>query len=325
MSQSFARDMEREAKIAFSNIEKTKPLDKNKTIDGNRIFSASSWISWWDGKAQPNPAKLELIDLILPFSSSWFESRRSPFLAEDYWNRMYSDFGNLLEWLAIYNPFQTLLYAMDIFAAHSVDNESPMLLTQQIVALWQPRPQTSEEDEGGGKRVNGWYVPPLKHVCFSYDLAAHFRFLEPSSIVTFMLWMGYDRSINECNERVFLQWATDLIAAALMSSKIIENYPIELSFMSAGPTADVVALVRWLFFNRDLNCNDFEARKQVAARIRLCSSYKDSKVAVLPEDDHFVDLLLHTFQIVQNEFNKLDVSIADLKQCIMPKKITKLQ
>jgi hypothetical protein len=324
MSQSFARDMEMAAKIAFTNIENHKPADKKKTIDGERIFSASSWLSWWDGKAKPVPAKVELMDLILPYSSSWFESGKSPFLAEAYWNRMYSDFGTPLEWLAIYNPFQTLLCAMDIFVEQRIDNEPPMLLTQQIVDLWQPRPQISEEEEGGGKQVNGWYVTPLQHLSFSYDLTTHFKFLEPSSIVTFMLWLGHDRSISECDERIFVQWATDLIAAALMSSKIIANYPLELSIMSAGPTADSVALVCWLFFERDLNCSADEARNQIAARIRICNGHKDSKTALIPGGSHFVDLLLNTFQIVQNELNKLDVSLADLKQCIMTKNISEI-
>lgn len=288
---------------AAKSTSASKRIDEI-TQDGAEIVSRGRWYEWWGG-VHPTPDKLELINSIVPDSQWWFKSQESQSLSTRYWTGRSNTF--------LGHPMHTLLYALDLWASSKDESTPALLLTKKISDIWRPKAEATHIDDEGGRMISRWYVLPADSDILDIRILNRFGLLEPSSIVTFMLWFGYTNSIQKMDRRVFLSWIFDLLSASLATAKIIQDFSADASIFLAGNTSDSATLVRQLLLVKAPDITIPYGREKIKARIRVCNGGVGSEPLIPPCDDGFVDLLVDACILFKEELGIFGVSIDDVK------------
>jgi|GEM_PF-2907712 len=288
---------------ATKSVSASKRIDEI-TQDGAEIVSRGRWHDWWDG-VHPTPDKLELINNIVPDSQWWFKSQESQSLSIRYWT------GGCNTFLG--HPMHTLLYALDLWASSKDESTPAFLLIKKISDIWRPKADATHIDEAGGRIILRWYVLPADSDILDISIVNRFGLLEPSSIVTFMLWFGYTNIIQNKDRRIFLSWTFDLLAASLATAKIIQDFSADASIFLAGNNSDSSTLVRQLLLLKTPDITIPYGREIIKARIRVCNGGLDCGALIPPCDDWFVDLLIEACLLFKSELEIFGVSLDDMK------------
>ena len=205
----------------FDLIYKYNQINKNRgQINKNGIsISKGRWIDWWQG-AHPSSKYIEIFNLIAPNANEWFQQKIS----------VYPEC-----------PLHSLLYAVDLWASKVNVRDKAFSFILAIEKTWAPK---LREKLLVNKGVNGWAVGILPSVLIPSDLPFHYRSLEPSSLIKFMVLLGDQLNIDETE--YFERWVFDLVSIALLTRAII-NPDFEESSTLGGDTVDLSTLIERVF------------------------------------------------------------------------------
>lgn len=262
-------------------IPSAKKLVDAKTIGGAEIVSGGRWKEWWDG-VHPHPGTVELIDQLVPDSQSWFLSRLDN------------------------NPVQNFLFALDLIAGVQGDADLSMQALLRINIEW--RPVVIKEGTARSIRYLGWKIPKLSDQLVDPAWIAAYQPLKPASILELMLWVGYHLQVQDSPH--FVEWVFDMLAAAVLTKSFINRTEFPVDFFD-DPAADVTAMLLASFIQYRVSLAGSDDQKEWL-RMR-CHSFKDA----LPEGDQFYELLLAAITEFDNELNRYDIAVEEIK-AILP-------
>ena len=255
------------------------------------IVSAGRWQGWWNG-THPAPVKVELINLLVPKSKGWFLSRMAG---------------------AGMHSLHTLLYVVDLWASRRDRSSDAMLLLMELGRVWGPRGIL--ERGVNWRRNKGWCIGGLPKSEIPADIALdHYRALEPSSLIEWMIWTGDFLKVHDT--KLFVTWVFDLVSASLATQTLMQEAGDDAVTL-AGESADVMAFVLDVFVNQSERYLDPKtAVRSIKPRINSVNGPTSSdpdRTFRLPTTPECQSLILAAAHLFDAELERHGISVASIR------------
>ncbi|MFA7281085.1 MAG: hypothetical protein WC100_13425 [Sterolibacterium sp.] len=269
-------------------------LERYWSSSNDRIVSSGRWQSWWMGREQPTPKKIELFALLFPGTQAWFSSG----MPEKGQNHLLS-----------------LFHAVDLWASELESSDKAMQLLVHLGKTW--RPKNITERTAKSNQQIGWYIEPFYDKRIPSEIAMdHYRSLEPSSLIESMIWSGYFFKVQEDPE-LFIRWILDLVIASLATKTLLQEVVGDEAALSAGKSGDVMGFVLEVFiYNSELYLAPETADRSIKYLARLANGvrpYAAGQATKLPLEQNFLELVLSAAYRFDAELTQYGISVDHIR------------